>query len=163
MRHLASLIVLLGAIAAASPAQAETKPAKAHKTAHAKPAAKPAKSHEKQVAAIPVDKLRQEVADRIHKAKAQLDAPEGKGQEAKQHIDGLAAKVRARLAAAVSDGIVTPTELKEVRDSFKLMNVQSNKGTTAKKAPAASRHAQKGSSKGAHHAEPKATTTSPET
>ena len=155
MRHLASLIVLLGVIAAAAPAQAETKSSKDHKTAHGKTAAKPAKGHEKQVAAIPVDRLRQEVAERIHKAKAQLDAPGNKGQETKAHLDGLAAKVRARLAAAVSDGVVTPTELKEVRDSVKLMNVQPNKGTTAKKGTNTSRHAKK-VTKGAHHAPAKA-------
>jgi hypothetical protein len=147
MRHLASLIVLLGVFAAAAPAQAETTPSKAHKTAPAKSArsTKPTKGHEKQVSAIPVDRLRQEVAEHINKAKAQLDAPGGKGKEGKQHLEGLAATVRARLAAAVSDGVVTPTELKGVRDSFKLMNVQPAKGTTAKKGSTASRHAKKAS------------------
>lgn len=126
MRPLSKILLTLTLMMVPVSAQAEGAKAK-------KPSAAASKHSKRKTASkmpkgvISVDKLKQEVASRIAQEKRQAE------KAAPKALEGAVAQVKARLGQAIKDGVVTPGELKSVRESYKLMATKSAKKPVAKK------------------------------
>lgn len=150
MRPLSSLLLTLTLFALPVSAHAEgAKDTKTTKTPSAASthAAKRKTASRAPKGAISVDRLKQEVASRIAHEKKQAEQLASKAGPAKKTFEGAVAQVKARLGKVIQDGTVTTTELKTVRESYKLMATKSAKKTPAKQTPAKQAPAKKAAAK----------------